>query len=89
MLVMNSCQSSKQTEIKTVTVYPQLYFPKYPEPKKNVLPLDKNGKVVKDNDTPIENVIMPLWYYQLIVDYKIGVDKAKAEYDAFVIKAEE
>lgn len=89
MLVMSSCQSNKNTEIKTITVYPQLYFPKYPEPKKNVLPLDKDGKVVKDNETEIENVIMPLWYYQLIVSYKVDVDRAKAEYETFVHKIEE
>jgi hypothetical protein len=26
---------------------------------------------------------MPFWYYQLIVDYKAGVDEAKAKYEAF------
>lgn len=87
MLSMTSCQSSKEIEYKTVVSYPDLYFPKYPEPKMNVLPLDINGKVVRDSETEITMVMMPFWYYQLIVDYKIDVDKARAEYDSFVAHA--
>lgn len=86
--LMISCQTNKVIETKYIIDYPQLYFPKYPEPKKNVLPLDVNGKVVKDNDTEIVNVIMPLWYYKMIVEYKVRVDEAKTTYDSFVLNAD-
>lgn len=83
MLLMTSCQSDR-VQTKTVIVYPALYFPKYPEPKMNVIPFDINGNQVRDNETEIYTVTMPYWYYQLIVDYKLDVDKAKAEYEAFL-----
>ena len=83
-LVMNSCQSNKtRTEYKTVYAVPELYFPKFPAPGKNTIPLDENYKKVTDNDTVIEYVLMPFWYYKLIVDYKISVDEQKAKYEAF------
>ena len=84
MLVMTSCQSDKvRTEYKTIYATPELYFPKYPAPNGNVLPLDENYKRVTDNTQSVEYVVMPFWYYQLIVDYKVGVDETKAKYEAF------
>ena len=84
MLVMNSCQSNKtRTEVKTVYALPELYFPKYPEPKNKVIPYDKDFKKVTDVETDIEYVVMPFWYYQLIVNYKVSVDEQKAKYEAF------
>lgn len=50
----------------------------------NVIPFDRNGKQVRDEETEIDSVMMPFWYYKLIVDYKIDVDKAKYEYESFV-----
>lgn len=83
-LLITSCQSNKQEKTKVVVSYPQLMFPKYPAPNNNVLPLGYDGKVVRDEETEIANVIMPFWYYQLIMDYKVRVDKASAEYAAFI-----
>ena len=84
VLVMTSCQSDKViTEYKTIYATPELYFPKYPEPKGNVVPLDENYKRVTDNNTDIEYVMMPFWYYKLIVDYKVSIDEQKAKYEAF------
>ena len=81
---MNSCQSSKnQTEYKVVYQSPVLFFPKYPKPGKNVIPYDKDFKKVTDADTPIEYVVMPFWYYELILDYKLAVDETAAKYSAF------
>ena len=81
---MSSCQSNKTApEVKTIYATPELYFPKFPDPKKNVIPYDKNFKKVTDVDTDIEYVVMPFWYYQLIVDYKVSVDEQKAKYEAF------
>ena len=83
-LVMNSCQSNKtKTEYKTVYAVPELYFPQYPAPKNNVIPYDKDFKKVTDVNTEIEYVVMPFWYYKLIVDYKVSVDEQKTKYEAF------
>ena len=84
MLAMTSCQSDKvRTEYKTIYATPELYFPKYPDPNNNVLPLDENYKRVTDNTQTVEYVVMPFWYYKLIVDYKVSVDEQKAKYEAF------
>ena len=84
MLVMNSCQSDKvKTEYKTIYATPDLFFPTYPAPNNNVLPLDENYKRVTSNDQTVEFVIMPFWYYKLIVEYKAGVDETQAKYEAF------
>ena len=81
---MNSCQSNKtKTEYKTIYATPDLLFPVYPEPNNNVLPLDENYKMVKDNTQEVVYVVMPFWYYKLIVDYKVKVDEQKAKYEAF------
>ena len=83
-LVTTSCKSSPvRTEVKTIYATPELYFPKYPDPKKNVMPYDKDFQKVTDAETDIEYVVMPFWYYKLIVDYKVKVDEQKAKYEAF------
>ena len=79
-----SCKSSPvRTEVKTIYAIPELDFPKYPEPRKNVIPYDKDFQKVTDAETEIEYVVMPFWYYKLIVDYKVAVDEAQAKYEAF------
>ena len=84
MLATNSCKSNEvKTEYKTIYATPDLYFPSYPNPNNNVLPYDKDFKKVTDPETPIEYVVMPFWYYKLIVDYKVKVDEVEAKYDAF------
>lgn len=83
-LVLNSCKSNEiKTEYKTIYATPELYFPKFPDPKKNVVPYDKDFKKVTENTQEIEYVVMPFWYYKLIVDYKVAVDETKAKYEAF------
>ena len=86
-LLISSCQSNKkQIEYKVVYQLPDLYFPKFPKPGKNVLPYDKDFKKVTDVDTPIEYVVMPFWYYERICDYKLAVDEQAAKYEAFSAK---
>jgi hypothetical protein len=81
---MNSCKSNQvKTEVKTIYATPDLFFPTFPAPKNNVIPLDENYKRVSNNGTDIEYVVMPFWYYKLIVDYKISVDEQKAKYESF------
>ena len=84
MLVMTSCKSNQiKTEVKTIYATPELNFPKYPNPSNNVIPYDADFKKVTDAETNIEYVVMPFWYYKLIVDYKVKVDEQKAKYEAF------
>ena len=84
MLAITSCQSDKvRTEYKTIYATPELYFPTYPAPNGNVLPLDENYKRVTTDEQNVEYVIMPFWYYKLIVDYKVSVDEQKTKYEAF------
>ena len=84
MLVMSCCKSNDiRTEVKTIYATPELNFPKYPNPQNNVMPLDENYKRVTDTETEIEYIMMPFWYYKLIVDYKVKVDEQKAKYEAF------
>ena len=83
-LVMNSCQSDKvRMEYKTIYATPDLFFPTFPAPKNNVIPYDKDFKKVTSQTQEIEYVVMPFWYYKLIVDYKVSVDETKAKYEAF------
>ncbi len=66
---MTSGQRDKvKTEYKTIYATPDLYFPQFPAPKNNVVPYDKDFKKVTSNTQEIEYVVMPFWYYQLIVD---------------------
>lgn len=84
MLVMSCCKSNEvKTEYKTIYATPELNFPLYPNPQNNVLPYDENFQRVTDAETQIEYVVMPFWYYKLIVDYKVKVDEQKAKYEAF------
>lgn len=49
-----------------------VYFPSFPYPKDGILlPLDENGEVVLEDDENIHaySVVMPYWYWKLIVDY--------------------
>lgn len=84
MLVINSCRSNKvNAETKVVYVLPELHKPKYPDPKNKVVPYDKDFQKVTDVDTDIEYVVMPFWYYKLIVNYKVFVDEEFTKYEAF------
>ena len=54
MLVMTSCKSNQiKTEVKTIYATPELYFPKFPDPKKNVIPYDADFQKVTDTETQI------------------------------------
>lgn len=84
MLAMSCCKSNGQTiHYKVVYADPDLYFPSYPEPNNNVLPYDKDFHKVTDDDTEIEYVLMPYWYYILIMKYKLQVQEAEIKYKSF------
>lgn len=85
IVVLTCCQSNQPAEkivVRTVYSVPPLYFPKFPEPKQtNLIPLDAHNQKVTDENTEIVNVIIPYWYWQLIVKYKVDVDNAEAFYN--------
>lgn len=77
-----SCASKPKEE--EVFIYPKIYFPEFPDPEKYVKPLDYNGQLVEDEETDIYFVQMPFWYWLLIVDYKVDVDKAERFYNYLI-----
>lgn len=89
MLALTCCQSSR-IEYQTVYVYPQLYFPQKINRSPLEIPLDGNFKQVKSDydeegkPVVVEWVLTPFWLYRLRSDYQVQVDKAEAEYKAFV-----
>ena len=89
MLALTCCQSSR-VQYQTVYVYPQLYFPKKIAKSPIEIPLDENFKQVKSdydeegNPIIVEWVLTPFWLYKLRSDYQTQIDKAEAEYKAFV-----
>lgn len=85
MMDLTSCLSSPQPEIKTIYVCPDIYFPNFPKPR-NIIPLDSDGKKVVDDETEIMNVLIPYWYWNLIIDYKLEVDDAENYYKAYKSK---
>ncbi|MBO7734221.1 MAG: hypothetical protein J6S67_16775 [Methanobrevibacter sp.] len=49
-----------------------VYFPAFPYPKDGMLmPLDENGEAVitEDENIHIYSVVMPYWYWKLIINY--------------------
>lgn len=79
MPVLNCCKSS-QTKANPETKA-DIYFPAFPTPQTGtILFLDINGKRVIDKQTEIVNVVMPLWYWLMIVDYVEGTESAVQAY---------
>lgn len=93
MLLLTACASKPVEPIvvtKLIYVSPDLYFPKFPAPQDGIiLPLDADYKMVTsdydEDGNPIEVVysIVPEWWLNLVLDYKLDVDTAKAKYDAW------
>lgn len=89
ILVFVSCLSDKtETEPQFIYVCPDLYFPSFPKPR-NIIPLDADGKKVVDDETEIMNVLIPFWYWNLIIDYKLEVDNTEVFYKAYKLKINE
>ena len=80
MLVLASCTTTKQ---QTVTVYPELTFPKFPKPKKTT-PLDKDLNKVTDVNTEIKYVLIDFEYFQQLAEYKLDMKELEAKYSGFV-----
>lgn len=80
MLSISSCASN---DTKAIYIIPDIYFPPYPSPEGQTIPLDENMDKVTDNNAEIKYVAVTLDYYRQIVTYKLDVDKAKIKYTTF------
>lgn len=73
MLALTACVShpkgeKKETPAPVITVE-TIYFPSFPEPPDDIIPLDADKNIVTSSDTEIVYVTIPLWYWNLIIDY--------------------
>lgn len=59
-----------------------LNFPKFPEPRQGtIIPLDERNKRVTTEEQEVVNVLIPYWYWQLIIKYKLDVDNVEDFYN--------
>lgn len=86
MLCLISCKSNK-VEYHYKVIYPRIDFIDYPKPKKNLIPLDKNYNVVKDNDTEIYFVLSDFNYFEKIVKFKTDYEALIEQYNCFIDNA--
>ena len=80
MLALTACVShpkeeKKETPAPVITVE-TIYFPSFPEPPDDIIPLDKDNNVVTSDDTETVNVLIPYWYWNLIIDYVEKTEEA-------------
>lgn len=87
MLCLTACvsKSEPEVEIRYIYVAPDLYFPKFPAPRDGVIiPLSADYKIVtEESDEEVVYSIVPEWWLNLVLYYKLDVDEAKAKYDAW------
>lgn len=72
-MLLTSCVSKTEPTYVVRTVYdvPPLYFADFPGLKDSiVIPLDVDGKVVK-NDEEIVNCVIPYWYLKRLMEFKL------------------
>lgn len=80
MLVLTCCASNRtEPQIKYIVKYIYepipLSFPEFPAPADGlIIPYDVDGKKVTTADVEITNVLIPYWYWNLIIKYKCDVD---------------
>lgn len=80
---------SVQYVVKTIYKIIPISWPKFPYPQDGVIiPLDENMKKVTTEEQEITNVVIPYWYWNLIIEYKLNVD-AQEEYYNRVRKTQE
>ena len=72
MLALTGCKSHPKGEKKeppAIVGIDTIYFPVFPQPPEDIIPLDKDNNAVISGDTEIAYVRIPLWYWNLIIDY--------------------
>ena len=80
MLALTGCVSHprgerKETPAPIITVE-TVYFPSFPEPPEDIIPLDKDNNIVTSRETEIVYITIPYWYWNLIIDYAEGTEQA-------------
>ncbi len=80
MLALTGCVShpkeeKKETPAIAVTVE-TVYFPSFPEPPEDIIPLDADKAIVTSGDTEIAYVAIPYYYWNLIIDYVEETEQA-------------
>ena len=80
MLALTACVSHPK-EDKKETPAPIagsdiVYFPSFPEVPDDIIPLDKDNNIVTSNDTEIVYMLIPYWYWNLIIDYVEETEQA-------------
>jgi hypothetical protein len=79
MLALTACVSHPKGEKKepAITVkVDTVYFPAFPDPPDDIIPLDADKNIVTSDDTEIVYVTIPLWYWNLIIDYVEETEEA-------------
>ena len=80
MLALTACAShprgeKKETPAPVITVK-TVYFPSFPDPPDGLIPLDKDNNIVTSDDTEIVYMLIPYWYWNLIIDYVEETEQA-------------
>lgn len=71
MICCKSYPTKEKTEI------PSVYFPTVPVPKDGVvIPLDSDFHAVTTEEKEIMYVLMPYWYWNMIIDYMVKTETA-------------
>lgn len=84
MLTLISCKSNNVVpEKELVYACPALDWPEFPSPAGNIMPIDENLKPVEDEEADVEYVVMPYYYFEKIVDYKVKVDELEIYYKTY------
>lgn len=82
-----SCRSNK-IEYKYKIITPDLDFVDFPKPKKDLIPLDKNKEIVRDNETPVEYVLFTFDYFNNLVEFKSEYDVIREQYQLYIKELE-
>jgi len=80
MLALTACAShprgeKKETPAPIITVE-TVYFPFFPDPPDDIIPLDKDNNIVTSGNTEIVYIAIPYWYWNLINDYVEETEQA-------------
>ena len=78
MLALTGCVSHPKGDKKETPVIKveTVYFPAFPEPPEDIIPLDVDKNIVTSGDTEIVYVAIPYWYWNLIIDYVEETEQA-------------
>ena len=82
MLVLISSATNRKADKKEtpqilIASIDDVYFPAFPYPDDGVvIPLDADKNAVIDSGASIEYVMLPYWYWKLIIEYVIETENA-------------